>query len=83
LSDSVVHLAVVLSTGYIIKVGQIIGSTDKIGGSAASRPVPYLDVLAIVYRNQGIDPHVFVRDKVDRPVYILPPTTAPIPELIA
>jgi len=83
LNHPVARLAVVLSTGYIIKVGQIIGSTDKIGGSAASRPVPYLDVLATIYHNLGINPHVFIRDKADRPVSILPPTTAPIRELIA
>jgi len=72
-----------LLSGGGMKVGQIIGSTDKIGGSAASRPVPYLDVLATIYHNLGIDPHVFIRDKADRPVHILPPTTEPIRELIA
>ncbi len=65
-----------------MKVGQVIGSTDKLGGSAASRPIHYLDVLATVYHNLGIDPHAFVSDKANRPVSILPPTTAPIPELV-
>jgi len=66
-----------------MKVGQVIGSTDKIGGAAASRPVPYLDVLATIYHNLGINPHAFIRDKADRPIHILPPTTVPIRELIA
>ncbi len=66
-----------------MKVGQIIGSTDKLGGSAASRPVHFLDVLATIYHNLGINPHAFIRDKADRPVHILPPSTLPIPELIA
>ena len=66
-----------------MKVGQVIGSTDKLGGSAASRPVHYQDVLATIYHNMGIDPHAFIQDKADRPVYILPPSTLPIPELIA
>ena len=72
-----------LLCGGGMKVGQVIGSTDKLGGSAASRPVHYLDVLATIYHNLGIDPHAFIRDKADRPVSILPPSTLPIPELIA
>jgi hypothetical protein len=65
-----------------MKVGQVIGSTDKLGGSAAARPVHYQDVLATVYHNLGIDPHAFITDKSDRPVSILPPTSEPIRELI-
>ncbi len=65
-----------------MRVGQVIGSTDKLGGSAASRPVHYQDVLATIYHNMGIDPHAFIRDKADRPVWILPPTAEPIRELI-
>ncbi len=65
-----------------MKVGQVIGSTDKLGGSAASRPVHYQDVLATIYHNMGIDPHAFIQDKADRPVTILPPTAEPIHELI-
>ena len=56
-----------------MKVGQVIGSTDKLGGYAASRPIHYQDVLATVYHNLGIDPHAFVSDPADRPVPILPP----------
>ncbi len=72
-----------LLSGGGMKVGQVIGSTDKLGGSAASRPVHYLDVLATIYHNLGIDPHAIIRDKADRPVNILPPYTTPIPDLIA
>ena len=72
-----------LLSGGGMKVGQVIGSTDKQGGSAASHPVPYLDVLATIYHNLGIDCHAFIRDKADRPVHILPPTAMPIRELIA
>jgi Protein of unknown function (DUF1501) len=66
-----------------LKVGQVIGSTDKLGGSAASHPIHYLDILATIYHNLGIDPHAFIRDKADRPVNILPSTATPIRELIA
>jgi len=65
-----------------LAVGQVIGSTDKLGGSAASRPVHYQDVLATVYHALGIDPHTFLRDKADRPVSILPATAEPIRELM-
>jgi uncharacterized protein (DUF1501 family) len=65
-----------------MKVGQVIGSTDKLGGSAASRPVHYLDVLATIYHNLGIDPHAFVADPTGRPNMILPSTAQPIRELM-
>ena len=71
-----------LLSGGGMKVGQVIGSTDKVGGMAASHPIPYLDVLATIYHNLGIDPHAFISDKADRPVQILPPTATPIAELI-
>ena len=71
-----------LLSGGGMKVGQVIGSTDKLGGSAASQPIHYQDVLATIYHNIGIDPHAFIQDKADRPVPILPPTAEPIRELI-
>ena len=61
-------------SGGGMKVGQVIGATDKLGASAVSRPVHFRDVLATIYHNLGIDPHGFIRDKADRPVSILPPT---------
>jgi Protein of unknown function (DUF1501) len=71
-----------LCSGGGMKVGQVIGSTDKVAGMAASHPIPYLDVLATIYHNLGIDPHAFITDKANRPVQILPPTATPIAELI-
>ena len=70
-----------LLAGGAMKTGQIIGATDKIGAYANVRPVPYRDVLATVYRNMGIDPHVYVRDPLGRPVAILPDDANPIHEL--
>jgi uncharacterized protein (DUF1501 family) len=71
-----------LLAGGGMQVGQVIGSTDKLGGSAASRPVHYLDVLATMYHNLGINPHDFILDKANRPVSILPHSVAPIRELV-
>ncbi|MDR3633228.1 MAG: DUF1501 domain-containing protein [Isosphaeraceae bacterium] len=79
------HWARVNSTllaGGGMKVGQVIGSTDPLGGSAASHPIHYLDVLATVYRNLGIDPHAFVQDKSGRPFMILPGSARPIEEVM-
>lgn len=71
-----------LLAGGGMKVGQVIGSTDKIGDSAATRPVHYLDVLATVYHNLGIDHHEFVRDISERPVPILPESARLISEVL-
>jgi uncharacterized protein (DUF1501 family) len=71
-----------LLAGGGMRVGQVIGSTDSLADSAASRPVHYQDVLATVYHNLGIDPHTFVRDVSDRPVPVLPESARPIAELI-
>jgi arylsulfatase A-like enzyme len=71
-----------LLAGGGMKVGQVIGSTDKLGGSALSSPIHYLDVLATVYHNLGIDPHSFVPDISGRPVPILPGTAKPIAKLV-
>ena len=71
-----------LLAGGGMKVGQVIGSTDKLGAYAASHPIHYQDVLATVYHNLGIDPNSFVSDISGRPVPILPGTARPIERLI-
>ncbi len=72
-----------LLAGGGMKTGQVIGSTDKLGGSAVSNPVHFQDVLATVYRNLGIDPHVAVPDVSGRPTPILPGTATPVRSLYA
>lgn len=71
-----------LLAGGGMRVGQVIGSTDKLADSAQDRPVHYQDVLATIYHNLGIDPHLLVRDISERPVPILPGTVQPIRELV-
>jgi hypothetical protein len=71
-----------LLAGGGLRTGQVIGSTDKLGAYAAGRPVHYLDVLATVYHQLGIDPHSFVKDRFERPVPLLPSTASPIRELV-
>ena len=70
-----------LLAGGGMPAGQVIGSTDKTGGYAETRPVHYRDILATLYHNLGLDPHSFVRDINDRPVTLLPDDARPIREL--
>jgi hypothetical protein len=76
------RVASALLFGGGMKVGQVIGSTDRQAGSAVASPVHYLDVLATIYHNLGIDPHGFVPDLTGRPLPILPSTARPIEALI-
>ncbi len=71
-----------LFAGGGMRMGQVIGGTDKDAGYAVERPIHYRDVLATVYHNLGINPHDYVRDINDRPVTLLPEETRPIRELI-
>ncbi len=65
-----------------MKTGQVIGATDRLGGEAIERPVHFSEVLAMLYRNLGIDPEVpALHDLSGRPQYLLE-HTAPMPELI-
>jgi hypothetical protein len=76
------HVNGALLSGGRMRVGQVIGSTDKQAGSALNRPVHYQDVLATIYHNLGIDPYTTVTDAVGRKVPILPREVRPIEELI-
>jgi uncharacterized protein (DUF1501 family) len=67
-----------LLAGGGMKTGQVIGSTDSSAGSAKDNPINYLDVLATIYSNMGIDPHAMVVDISGRPNPILPSTVSPI-----
>jgi uncharacterized protein (DUF1501 family) len=71
-----------LFAGGGLRVGQAIGTTDKLGDSAATRPVPYRDVIHTMYHALGIDPHQFVRDVNERPVMIMPEGSRVISELV-
>jgi hypothetical protein len=65
-----------------MRVGQVIGSTDKTAAYAADRPIHFRDILATIYHNLGIDPHSQIREINERPVAILPESARPIKELI-
>lgn len=44
-----------LLAGGNMKTGQVIGSTDRLGGEAVDRPVHFQEVFATLYHNMGID----------------------------
>ena len=51
--------------------GQVVGSTDKMGGFANRRPVAPADVACTVYEALGIDPRKFLMGPDGRPNIIL------------
>jgi hypothetical protein len=66
-----------------MRTGQVIGSTDRLGGQAASRPVTFPEVFATLYHNLGIDlesKRLF--DFRGRPQYLVDPSVKPIGELV-
>ena len=57
-----------LLAGGGMRVGQVIGATDRYGAAVVERPVRYPDVFATLYRNLGIDPeHTILTDPSGRP----------------
>lgn len=55
-----------------MRVGQIIGATDRLAGEATARPVSYQDVIATLYHNLGIDASATTLvDPTGRPQYLL------------
>lgn len=55
-----------------MRAGQVIGSTDRTGSAATSRPVTYKDVFATLYHNLGIDARrTTIIDPQGRPQHLL------------
>lgn len=61
-----------LLAGGGMRTGQVIGSTDRLGGEARERPVHFQEILATVYHNLGLDPRrTTVNDLSGRPHYLV------------
>jgi Protein of unknown function (DUF1501) len=72
----------VLLAGGGMKNGQVIGSTDRIAGEAASRPVTFGELYATLYQNLGIDVgRATVSDIEGRPQFLVDDNAQPIKEL--
>ena len=62
--------------------GQVIGSTDRLGGEAASRPVDFQEVFATLYHAAGIDTKTTsINDLNGRPRYLVEEQFKALPEL--
>jgi hypothetical protein len=72
-----------LLAGGGMKTGQVIGSTDRIAGEAASRPVSYGELFSTLYHNLGIDPaQTFLQDLNARPQPLVEGDAKPLRELV-
>lgn len=61
-----------LMAGGGMRTGQVIGSTDRLGGEAADRPVHFQEVFATLYHNMGIDVNkATVTDLSGRPHFLV------------
>ncbi len=67
-----------------IKTGQVIGTTDRLGGEADSRPVHFQEMFATLYHNMGINAqHLTLPDLTGRPQYLVDSGYKALPEVIA
>lgn len=72
-----------LMAGGGMTMGQVIGSTDRLGGEADSRPVHFGEVHATLYKHLGIEAtKTVLHDMSDRPHPLVDSEHHPIPELI-
>ena len=72
-----------LLAGGGMRTGQAIGSTDRLGGEAADRPVSFQEVFATLYHNLGVNLNADrLFDFRGRPQYLVDPGVQPIAELI-
>ncbi|HXG48569.1 MAG TPA: DUF1501 domain-containing protein [Methylomirabilota bacterium] len=72
-----------LLAGGGMKVGQVIGATDRLGGEPSERPVTFGEVFATLYHNLGIDVNkVTVPDLTGRPTFLVPDGAQPLRELV-
>ncbi|MGE0757490.1 MAG: DUF1501 domain-containing protein, partial [Pirellulaceae bacterium] len=66
------RVGMAMLAGGGMRVGQVIGSTDRTASSPTGRPVTYQEVLATLYNRLGIDPvHTTLTDPSGRPQHLL------------
>jgi hypothetical protein len=72
-----------LLSGGGMKTGQVIGSTDRLGGEAVDRPVQFGDVFATLYNRLGIDvTKATITDLTGRPQFLVDAGCAPLSEVV-
>ncbi|WP_417379123.1 DUF1501 domain-containing protein [Gimesia sp.] len=66
-----------------MKTGQVIGTTDRLGGEAQDRPVHFQEIFATLYHNMGIDAQqLTLPDHAGRPQYLVDSGYLPLPEVV-
>ncbi len=77
------QVSTALLAGGGMKMGQVIGATNRLGESATQRPVTHQEVFATLYHNLGVNlSPVREFDPTGRPQYPIEPGAEPIRELI-
>lgn len=80
------HFARAWSTvlcGGGLKTGQVIGRTDKGGGTVEERPIRVNDFMATVFKAVGIEPDKQLRAKSGRPFRLVDKDPNPVKEIFA
>jgi hypothetical protein len=73
-----------LLAGGGMKMGQIIGATDRVGAEPSERPVRFAEVFATLYHNLGIDVNqTTIPDLTGRPQYLVADNCQPLRELVS
>jgi hypothetical protein len=72
----------VLFAGGGTKGGFVYGASDKYGAYPSRNPVTAGDVIATIYHALGITPDLELRDRLDRPISLVP-DSAPIADVFA
>ena len=62
----------VLFAGGGVKGGFIYGASDKHGAYPSQCPVTASDIVATIYHGLGISADLEIRDRLDRPMLLLP-----------
>ena len=57
-------------------------ASDRVGGRPSRNPVTPADVVATIYECLGVPPDLELRDRLDRPIALLP-EGAPVREVFA
>ena len=77
------NVSCALLAGGGMNTGQIIGSTDRLGGEAEDRPVTFPEVFSTLYHNMGINASATtVPDLTGRPQYLVENNVQPLKELV-
>ena len=75
-------VSIAMLAGGGMKVGQVIGATDRYAGEVTRRPVQFQDVIATLYHNLGIDARAVSLDDTRGVPHYLVKNGKPIEELV-